>query len=141
MSRSGHTIKFFINEAKGKIQRIPKSRLSSPSFYFIKTSSRWLCNLRRWTIRRSIFFFAICDFNNISFFVGLVCTVWFTSVCEAKQINISMVIKKTNMKIEIASIGKSKHWLSIKAIFYLILINTANLPSDTVLKNSLKTAI
>ena len=45
------------------------------------------------------------------------------------------------MKIVIASIGKSKRWLSIKAIFYLILINTADLPSHTVLKNSLKTAI
>ena len=45
------------------------------------------------------------------------------------------------MKIEIASLGKSKNWLSIKAIFYLILSNTANLPSHTVLKYSLKIAI
>ena len=45
------------------------------------------------------------------------------------------------MKIEMASIGKSKHWLSIKAIFRLILSNTANLPSHTVLKHSSKTAI
>ena len=61
VSLSSHTIKFFINEAKGKIQlrnifdtkasfipkRIPKSRLNSPSFNFIKTRSRWLCNPRR----------------------------------------------------------------------------------------------
>ena len=45
------------------------------------------------------------------------------------------------MKIEIASLGKSKNWLSIKAIFYLILTNTANLPSHTVLKHLLKIAI
>ena len=45
------------------------------------------------------------------------------------------------MKIEIASLGKSKNWLSIKAMFYLILSNKANLPSHTVLKHSLKIAI
>ena len=40
------------------------------------------------------------------------------------------------MKIELASIGKIKHWLSNKAIFCFILSNSSNPPSHTVLKCS-----
>ena len=148
----------FVVEVNFNPKWILKLWLNNPGFDFIKTSSRWWCNPRCWTItgtsfgrffnthsnkpvlalqqfsfpsfqmliikslnffcfslRRfcnfliSTFSFAIYDFNDISFFVELAFMIWFTSVCEAKQINISMIIKNTpTWKFKTVLIGKSK---------------------------------
>ena len=42
----------------------------------------------------SILFFPICDFNNISFFVGLVCTIWWVTWRDGIGVAIVVPIEK-----------------------------------------------